>query len=112
MSKPRLLLIINPRASTVKESDEGAVSTILSATYDVEVVKTCRQHHAQEIVEGLSTEDYVVVVAYSGDGTINERLTRSTMRTSADATVTRMSPSASPSTTATQATQVVLIGRP
>jgi len=72
MSKPRLLLIINPRASTVKESDESAVSTILSATYDVEVVKTCRQHHAQEIVEGLSTEDYAVVVAYSGDGTINE----------------------------------------
>lgn len=71
-SKKRMLIIVNPYATTVSDRLKNLVVYALQGRYEVEAVTTEAQNHATEI--GLEAVDggYDVVVAFGGDGTLNE----------------------------------------
>ena len=70
--KKRMLIIVNPYATTVSDRLKNLVIYALQGRYEVEAVSTEAQNHATEI--GLEARDggYDVVVAFGGDGTVNE----------------------------------------
>jgi diacylglycerol kinase family enzyme len=70
--KPRMLIIVNPYATTVSDRLKNLVVYALQGRYDVEAVSTQARDHATEI--GLEAVDggYDLVVAFGGDGTLNE----------------------------------------
>jgi diacylglycerol kinase family enzyme len=66
-----MLIIVNPYATTVSDRLKNLVVYALQGRYDVEAVSTEAQNHATEI--GREARDgYDVVVAFGGDGTVNE----------------------------------------
>ncbi len=67
-----MLVIVNPYATTVSDRLRNLVVYALQARYEVEAVDTERQGHATLISRDASAEGYDVVVAFGGDGTINE----------------------------------------
>src|SRR3954466_4436731 len=70
-AKRRMLIIVNPYATTVSDRLKNLVVYALQGRYDVEAVSTEAQNHATEI--GREARDgYDVVVAFGGDGTVNE----------------------------------------
>jgi diacylglycerol kinase family enzyme len=70
--KRRMLIIVNPYASTVSDRLKNLVVYALQGRYSVEAVDTQRRNHATEICREAADEGYDVVVAFGGDGTINE----------------------------------------
>jgi diacylglycerol kinase family enzyme len=68
----RMLVIVNPYATTVSDRLKNLVVAALSGRYDVEAIDTQRSGHATELCREAATEGYDVVVAFGGDGTINE----------------------------------------
>lgn len=71
--KLRMLLIVNPYASTVSGQIKNVVVYALQSRYDVEVIDTRERGHATEIVAGaLARSSYDVVCSFGGDGTANE----------------------------------------
>jgi diacylglycerol kinase family enzyme len=71
-AKKRMLIIVNPYATTVSDRLKNLVVYALQGRYDVEAVSTEAQHHAIEIGREARDGDYDVVVAFGGDGTLNE----------------------------------------
>ena len=71
-SKKRMLIIVNPYATTVSDRLKNLVVYALQGRYDVEAVLTEAQHHATEIGREACEGDYDIVVAFGGDGTLNE----------------------------------------
>ncbi len=71
-AKQRMLVIVNPYATTVSDRLRNLVVYALQARYEVEAVDTERRGHATLISRDASAEGYDVVVAFGGDGTINE----------------------------------------
>ncbi len=71
-AKKRMLIIVNPYATTVSDRLKNLVVYALQGRYDVEAVSTEAKHHATEIGREAVTGDYDIVVAFGGDGTINE----------------------------------------
>jgi diacylglycerol kinase family enzyme len=71
-AKRRLLVIVNPYATTVSDRLRNLVVYALQARYQVEAVDTERQHHATQICREAAAEGYDAVVAFGGDGTVNE----------------------------------------
>lgn len=71
-AKKRMLLIVNPYATTVSDRLKNLVVYALQGRYDVEAVATQAQNHATEIGREASEGGYDVVVAFGGDGTLNE----------------------------------------
>jgi diacylglycerol kinase family enzyme len=71
-AKKRMLIIVNPYASTVSDRLKNLVVYALQGRYEVEAVLTEAQNHATEI--GIEARDggYDIVVAFGGDGTLNE----------------------------------------
>ena len=71
-TKKRMLIIVNPYATTVSDRLKNLVVYALQGRYEVEAVSTEAQNHATEI--GIQARDggYDVVVAFGGDGTLNE----------------------------------------
>jgi diacylglycerol kinase family enzyme len=71
-AKKRMLIIVNPYATTVSDRLKNLVVYALQGRYEVEAVTTEAQNHATEI--GIEARDgaYDVVVAFGGDGTLNE----------------------------------------
>jgi diacylglycerol kinase family enzyme len=71
-AKKRMLIIVNPYATTVSDRLKNLVVYALQGRYEVEAVSTEAQNHATEI--GIEARDggYDVVVAFGGDGTLNE----------------------------------------
>jgi diacylglycerol kinase family enzyme len=67
-----MLLIVNPYATTVSDRLKNLVVYALQGRYDVEAVATQAQNHATEIGREASEGGYDVVVAFGGDGTLNE----------------------------------------
>jgi diacylglycerol kinase family enzyme len=67
-----MLIIVNPYATTVSDRLRNLVVYALQGRYEVEAVSTEAQNHATEI--GLEARDggYDIVVAFGGDGTLNE----------------------------------------
>jgi diacylglycerol kinase family enzyme len=68
----RLLLIVNSFASSVTAKDTVTVHQRLSQYHDVQVVETNRRGHATRFAEDAARRGIDVVVAYGGDGTLNE----------------------------------------
>jgi diacylglycerol kinase family enzyme len=70
--KKRALVIVNPYATTVSDRLRHLVVYALAARYDVEAVDTQARGHATEICREAAHEGYDVVIAFGGDGTVNE----------------------------------------
>src|SRR5919202_5639955 len=70
--KRRMLIIVNPYASTVSDRLKNLVVYALQGRYSVEAVDTQRRQHAIELTREAAEEGYDVVVAFGGDGTVNE----------------------------------------
>src|SRR4051812_13796437 len=70
--KRRMLVIVNPYASTVSDRLKNLVVYALQGRYSVEAVDTQARSHATEICREAAQEGYDVVVAFGGDGTVNE----------------------------------------
>jgi diacylglycerol kinase family enzyme len=70
--KKRMLIIVNPYATTVSDRLKTLVVYALQGRYDVEAVTTEAQNHATEIGREAADGGYDIVVAFGGDGTLNE----------------------------------------
>ena len=70
--KRRMLIIVNPYATTVSDRLKNLVIYALQGRYEVEVEATESQDHATEIGRDAVDGGYEIVVAFGGDGTINE----------------------------------------
>jgi len=70
--KKRMLIIVNPYATTVSDRLKNLVVYALQARYEVEAVDTEAAEHAIEIGREARSGDYDIVVAFGGDGTLNE----------------------------------------
>ena len=72
VQKRRMLIIVNPYATTVSDRLKNLVVHALQSRYEVTSFDTQRQGHATELVREAADEGYDVVVAFGGDGTLNE----------------------------------------
>ncbi|HSK50420.1 MAG TPA: diacylglycerol kinase family protein [Solirubrobacterales bacterium] len=70
--KKRMLIIVNPYATTVSDRLRNLVVYALQGRFEVEAVMTEAQNHATEIGREVKDHGYDVVVAFGGDGTLNE----------------------------------------
>jgi diacylglycerol kinase family enzyme len=70
--KRRMLIIVNPYATTVSDRLRHLVVYALQGRYEVDAVDTEDRGHATELCREAAHEGYDVVVAFGGDGTINE----------------------------------------
>jgi diacylglycerol kinase family enzyme len=70
--KRRMLVIVNPYATTVSDRLRNLVVYALGSRYAVEAVDTQERGHATQICREAASEGYDVVVAFGGDGTVNE----------------------------------------
>ena len=71
-SRRRLLMIVNPYATTVSSRLRNLVISALRGSFDVDAVDTERPDHATELCREAADEGYDAVVAFGGDGTVNE----------------------------------------
>ncbi|MFN2617750.1 MAG: diacylglycerol kinase family protein [Thermoleophilaceae bacterium] len=72
LPKKRMLVIVNPYATTVSDRLKNLVIYALESRYAVEAVDTEKRSHATELCREAAREAYDVVVAFGGDGTVNE----------------------------------------
>jgi diacylglycerol kinase family enzyme len=70
--KRRALIIVNPFATTVSDRLRNLVVYALAARYSVEAVETQRRGHAVEIAREAADDGFDLVIAFGGDGTVNE----------------------------------------
>jgi diacylglycerol kinase family enzyme len=68
----RMLVIVNPYATTMSDRVKSLVVYALQGRYDVHAVDTQARGHAIELCREAAHEGYDVVVAFGGDGTVNE----------------------------------------
>jgi diacylglycerol kinase family enzyme len=67
-----MLVIVNPYATTVSDRLRHLVVYALQGRYEVDAVDTEARGHATELCREAAHEGYDVVVAFGGDGTVNE----------------------------------------
>src|SRR5947207_13716826 len=67
-----MLIIVNPYATTVSDRLKNLVVYALRGRYQVEAVETQSRDHATALSREAAHEGYDVVVAFGGDGTVNE----------------------------------------
>jgi hypothetical protein len=72
----RMLVIVNPYATTMSDRVKSLVVYALQGRYDVHAVDTQAKGHAIELCREAAHEGYDVVVAFGGDGTVNEAANR------------------------------------
>jgi diacylglycerol kinase family enzyme len=68
----RMLIVVNPYASTVSPRLRNLVVSALAGRYEVEAVETQSPNHATDLVREAAHEGFDVVVSFGGDGTVNE----------------------------------------
>ena len=68
----RVLVIVNPHATTVSDRLRNLVIYALQGRFEVEVEETAGRDHAIEIGRGARDGAWDLVVAFGGDGTVNE----------------------------------------
>jgi diacylglycerol kinase family enzyme len=71
-TKRRMLIVVNPYATTVSDRLRHLILHALEARYEVDAVDTEAPGHATELCREAAHEGYDVVVAFGGDGTVNE----------------------------------------
>src|SRR3954466_12478934 len=67
-----MLVIVNPYATTVSDRLKNLVVYALRGRYEVDAIDTQHRDHATELSREAAHEGYDVVVAFGGDGTVNE----------------------------------------
>jgi len=67
-----MLMIVNPYATTVSDRLRHLVVYALRGRFEVDAVDTEAPGHATELCREAAHEGYDVVVAFGGDGTVNE----------------------------------------
>ena len=70
--KRRMLVIVNPHATTVSDHLRDVVVYALRGRFEVDAVDTEARGHATELCREAAHEGYDVIVAFGGDGTVNE----------------------------------------
>jgi diacylglycerol kinase family enzyme len=70
--RKRMLMVINPYATTVSDRLRTLVVSALRGRYDVDAIDTEGPNHATALTREAAAEGYDVVVAFGGDGTVNE----------------------------------------
>ncbi|MFN2588208.1 MAG: diacylglycerol kinase family protein [Actinomycetota bacterium] len=68
----RVLLIVNARAGSVSARTKGVIAKALSADFKLEVADTMSRNHASSLAGDAVDRGFDAVVAFGGDGTINE----------------------------------------
>jgi diacylglycerol kinase family enzyme len=68
----RMLIIVNPYATTVSDRLKNLVVYALRGSYHVDAIDTEARDHATELCREAAREGYDLVVAFGGDGTVNE----------------------------------------
>src|SRR3954447_12196663 len=72
MQRKRMLVIVNPTASTMSARLRSLVVAALHGRYEVEAIDTQARDHATDLCREAAHEGYDVVVSFGGDGTVNE----------------------------------------
>ena len=67
-----MLVIVNPYATTVSDRLRNLVVYALQSRYSVHAIDTQERNHATRLCREAAREGYDVVVAFGGDGTVNE----------------------------------------
>ena len=67
-----MMLIVNPRATTVSGRLKKLVVYALRGAYEVNAVETEGPNHATELSREAAADGYDLAVAFGGDGTVNE----------------------------------------
>ncbi|HYP24633.1 MAG TPA: diacylglycerol kinase family protein [Actinomycetota bacterium] len=68
----RVLLIVNARAGSVRARTKEVIAKALSADFKLEVADTLSRNHATELAADAVDRGFDAVVAFGGDGTVNE----------------------------------------
>jgi diacylglycerol kinase family enzyme len=71
-ARRRMLVIVNPYATTMSPRLRGLVLAALQGRYDVDAIDTNARDHATELSREAAHEGYDIVVSFGGDGTVNE----------------------------------------
>src|SRR5918998_1043070 len=71
-AKLRVLVVVNPYATTVSDRLKNLVVYALQARYEVQAIETKARNHATELARDAAREGYDLVIAFGGDGTVNE----------------------------------------
>jgi diacylglycerol kinase family enzyme len=72
VERKRMLVVANPYATTVSQRMKTLVVYALQGRYDVDAVDTEGRDHATVLCREAAADGYDVVVAFGGDGTVNE----------------------------------------
>jgi diacylglycerol kinase family enzyme len=72
VERKRMLVIVNPYATTVSDRLRNLVVYALQGRYEVDAIDTEGRDHATTLTREAAQEGYDVVVAFGGDGTVNE----------------------------------------
>ncbi len=72
MQRRRMLVIVNPSASTMNPRLRNLVIAALHGRYEVEAIDTQARGHATDLCREAAHEGYDIVVSFGGDGTVNE----------------------------------------
>ena len=72
MDRPRVLLVVNPAATTTRPELRDLIIAALDGTVDLAVQPTRGRGHATELAQGAVGEGHDAVVVLGGDGTANE----------------------------------------
>jgi len=70
--RKRMLVIVNPHATTVSDGLRNLVVSALQGRYDVQAIDTAAKEHATQLAREAAGEGFDLVVAFGGDGTLNE----------------------------------------
>lgn len=71
----RGLLVLNPKATTTGERTGEVLVAALSSILDLRAVRTERRGHAADLARAAVDEGAEMVIAFGGDGTVNEVVT-------------------------------------
>ena len=72
VERKRMRVIVNPYATTVSERLKSLVVYALQGRYEVDAIDTEARDHATALCREAAQEGYDIVVAFGGDGTVNE----------------------------------------
>ncbi|HEX2294660.1 MAG TPA: diacylglycerol kinase family protein [Actinomycetota bacterium] len=68
----RVLLIVNARAGSVRARTRDVIAKALSADFKLDVADTMSRNHASELAADAVDRGFDAVIAFGGDGTVNE----------------------------------------
>jgi diacylglycerol kinase family enzyme len=72
VTRRRMLVIVNPAATTMTGRMRNLVVAALHGRYEVEAVDTQARGHATELCLEAAKDGYDVIVSFGSDGTVNE----------------------------------------